>query len=227
MSDTPPAAWASPQVTSVDQIMLAAANHSASTSAPRDIAASQPAQTVVNDTPVRPVKIIDKLTCTGPDGCKSSMVAAGCSRQWCKRCCLRQMTPCGFRAHDQARMSLRTGHSQGNVDPFQLTQPPPAIPPTPFPPTPSTVPHADDVQPLSGGTDLDSTPAPRFFRMPMPMSLQQDWDTRHAVWMGKAGITDLAAGESERGDQGELYAHFYVCASTLTCPLGQVSKDET
>ncbi|RPD58650.1 hypothetical protein L227DRAFT_504941 [Lentinus tigrinus ALCF2SS1-6] len=152
-----------------------------------NLSLSQPTAilTTANDLLVQPFRIVNKLVCTGPDGCKSSMVAAGCTQQWCKRCCLRQLTPCGFRAHDQARMALRTGGAQGDVDPFQLTQPRPVIPPTPLPLAAiasAATSATTDGQSPSGDA---AVPTPRSFKIPMPTSLQQDWDTRQAAWMSK------------------------------------------
>ncbi|KAI0357591.1 hypothetical protein OH77DRAFT_1422470 [Trametes cingulata] len=123
------------------------------------------------------------------DGCTAGgKLANSCSHRRCKKHCILQHTPCGCKAHDQARRALVTIPVPVLADPFRLAHPPPVIPPKYPVIEGSTLPAAgrpalpnvtqDPVAPTlcPGATTAAQQVAPRSFSKPMSQEWSAQWD---------------------------------------------------
>lgn len=117
------------------------------------------------------IQFVVSKTCL-ESGCKVTQLASDCKHRRCKRHCLLQSTPCTFKAHDQERRRLAVMPVQplGAPDPFALSHPVPAVPPSQRP-VPTSTQSTPDIP-----SGAPTTSEPRTFREEMPMSLKADWD---------------------------------------------------
>ncbi|KAI0336346.1 hypothetical protein GY45DRAFT_1238388 [Cubamyces sp. BRFM 1775] len=124
------------------------------------------------------IQFVTKATCVAP-GCRSTgRVANDCHHRLCKKHCLGEHTPCGFKSHDQERRALAfIPVPQVTIDPFELTQPKPSIP---LAPTPTPYPVDVPSPAFNSGP-----PTSRTYRVDMPEDMKREWDERAQALLKK------------------------------------------
>ncbi|KAI9058719.1 hypothetical protein FKP32DRAFT_1581039 [Trametes sanguinea] len=117
---------------------------------------------------------------TGPCseiGCKATKYARECHHRRCKKHCLLQATPCGFKAHDKLRRALAIPATPAVHDPFALARPEAIIPTTQL--QPASLPSSSNAaNSLSLGDSIHDGIAPATFRAVMPELMRKRWDER-------------------------------------------------
>ncbi|KAI1782617.1 hypothetical protein LXA43DRAFT_905179 [Ganoderma leucocontextum] len=126
------------------------------------------------------VQVVSRPVCLEP-GCQSTQVAQDCRYRRCKKHCVQQGTPCGYRAHNAARNAIPVTSRQGSagtatLDPFALVPPSPVVPPRPLP-TPL---HGDSQRPGPAGSS----------RATENLALLTDWDARAKANLEKRQVEE-------------------------------------